>query len=378
MRSWDLHHVDEAPGHPDEDLYLEQERINFAELPYVAVRRRTRTRPQVDDLSSFQVSRDYPEPRLALLIGIDRACRVRSDVLLMALGVPGRTRNQNDPLVTELLRCVKERDMQVVVAAGNFGPRQDTLSELARVPGVVSVAATDFDGALLTRSSRGVPGGPLPTVASVGDDSVIVVGGPSFEPGTSFASGPVSRMCAMLRAMVWWMDTTITRASSGLGPPALPDRMILTQLDTRTHPSGLPELGSTPDVSEHLAAPEAKQAWLDEVSSALTRVELEYTLSWRPGAVLGLLQRLAEAPPSPDPAGFGAGFIDENVLRRALIRLRPSMFFTLFADQATMTLAHKLYLDDLDGRLGPLWDITDYLVWAQYYTTRLQYVAVTR
>lgn len=377
MRTWDVYQVASAQPHPDDDAYLENERFALAELPYVAVRRRRRQSKEAEGLVVSRVFADYPESRLALLIGIDRACQAGSDLILMALGVPWSTRYPNDPLVAELERCVAERDIQVVVAAGNFGPNPGTLSEFARIPGVVSVGATDLAGTLLKRSSRGTQGGLLPTVASIGEDMVVVVDGPSFEPGTSFASGPISRLCAMLRAMVWWMEKCLARGVSGSAPPGLPRRMVLTQLDTRTNPSGLPELGYEADISSQLADPAAKQQWLEQVDHALTKVELRYTLAWRPGGVLRLLQRLCVTPSSPDPTGYGAGFIDENVVRRALIALRPSVFFALFTDQPTMTSAHQFFLEDLDRQLGPLWDIADYQVWAQYYTTRLQYVAVS-
>lgn len=63
----------------------------------------------------------------------------------------------------------------VVVAAGNSGPREGSMSHFATLPGVVSVGATDWEGTRVAPfSSRGVRADPRsgPTVVAPGENII--------------------------------------------------------------------------------------------------------------------------------------------------------------------------------------------------------------
>lgn len=79
------------------------------------------------------------------------------------------------------LRKAIQEGINVVVAAGNYGPLIKTLTPYATVSGVISVGAATSDGTTIADfSSRGIPGSKLiiPTIVAPGVDIVV----PSKEP----------------------------------------------------------------------------------------------------------------------------------------------------------------------------------------------------
>lgn len=373
MRRWDLHMLTDLVGEDDTDEPTLSHRIvSLRKLPYVAVRR-----GDPAPSNSIRVYPDYAGQDLALLWGIDNARRWEADILLIALGLPPTRYSEDDPLFAELHRCI-EGNIQVVVAAGNFGPGLGTLSALARVPDVVSVAATPhmLSRELLARSSRGWEDGPWPTITSAGDVRVFVVDGPTFEPGTSFAAGRVARECGFLHCMVQWMVDCIG-TDPAHGTPPLPRRAVLVQIDTPTSPTGLSEFALDEQVDAALPDPGRCHAWLRRVASRFLEIDLPCTLSAKPVGITRLLQRMAQVMPGVDPWACGAGFVDENVMRRQLLSLSPMMYLSLFHDRDQMMYAQKRCVDDLDTELGCLWTPQDYAAWMPYYESALHYAAVT-
>jgi hypothetical protein len=373
VRRWDLHLLSDRPDRDDADAPTHSQRIiSLRTLPYVAVRR-----GDPAPANSIRVYPDYADQDLSLLWGIDSARRWEADVLLIALGLPPSRYSADDPLFSELHRCI-EAHIQVVVAAGNFGPGIGTLSALARVPDVVSVAATPhmLSREPLPRSSRGWKNGPWPTITSAGDVRVFVLGGATFEPGTSFAAGRVARQCGFLRCMVRWMIDCIGTDLSH-GAPPLPPRAVLAQLDTPTSPTGLPELGLDRQVDAALPDGGRCHAWLRRVASRFQELDLPCTLSADPVGITRLLQRMAQSMPEVDPWACGAGYVDENTMRRHLLNLSPTMYLSLFHDRDQMMYAQKRCVDDLDTELGCLWTPPDYAAWTPYYESALHYAAVT-
>ena len=73
----------------------------------------------------------------------------------------------NDPISVAVGELVKN-EITVLFAAGNAGPGANTMSPESRNPNVIAVAAGQPSGGLVEFSSRGIPGGVTPTIASPG------------------------------------------------------------------------------------------------------------------------------------------------------------------------------------------------------------------
>lgn len=75
--------------------------------------------------------------------------------------------NPDDP-VTVAVNAVVDIGITVLFAAGNDGPGADTMTPESRNPRVIAVAASQPSGGLVEFSSRGAPGGDVPTIAAPG------------------------------------------------------------------------------------------------------------------------------------------------------------------------------------------------------------------
>lgn len=75
--------------------------------------------------------------------------------------------------VADAVHRAYEKGILIVFAAGNWGPREGTMSRFALFPGVISVGSADLDGTAVSEfSSRGWPNRPNsgPTIVAPGED----------------------------------------------------------------------------------------------------------------------------------------------------------------------------------------------------------------
>lgn len=146
------------------------------------------------------------------------------DVLNLSLGLKRGVFEENEPIHIAT-KIASDAKTIVVTAAGNRGPKNDTLQAIARAPWVISVGATDKNKKLLERSARGVPDSIGPTLVTNGESDYVELDPrkPQFLPSTSFACARVSRILAFVKVMVRHLTAYIEAASKGnlgaMSPP---------------------------------------------------------------------------------------------------------------------------------------------------------------
>ncbi|MEU6297431.1 S8 family peptidase [Streptomyces erythrochromogenes] len=96
-----------------------------------------------------------------IIAGMEWAVAARADVVSMSLGDPSRTAC-DDPLAAAAERLSRQGPL-FVVAAGNSGPGNNTVSSPGCAPSVLTVGAVDRDDTTAPFSSRG-PAGPQHTL----------------------------------------------------------------------------------------------------------------------------------------------------------------------------------------------------------------------
>ncbi|MGW7413631.1 S8 family serine peptidase [Streptomyces sp. NPDC054863] len=89
-----------------------------------------------------------------IIAGMQWAVDQKADVVSMSLGTPEPT-DCTDPLSVAAETLAKSRDTLFVVAAGNAGPRANSVSSPGCAPGVLTVGAVDRDDSTARFSSRG-------------------------------------------------------------------------------------------------------------------------------------------------------------------------------------------------------------------------------
>lgn len=308
----------------------------------------------------------YPAGFVHLARGIDMLV-ARSDgidVLNLSLGPRQGTFDANDPLQITT-RLVYERGIPVVVAAGNEGPNDGTLQPLALAPWVISVGAADLSGKkLLDSSSRGFPDGPSPTVVSDGYTHVVIVGGPNFEPGTSFACGKVSQLAHWVIKCLELIAGSVADLRAGSwSVQSRPIRLPIwgladTGFDLRVTDPMPPEVQSLLDAGQETVRLERGQQecdWYTRVLSELDRYGLKANPAAGPDTVKHAMQMMAAPMPQYQPHEVGAGFVSAKEVFGLLSSFTPSKFAVLFC--SGVTYAHYLKISEtLDRELGPLWD----------------------
>ena len=122
---------------------------------------------------------------------VDYAIRQKADVLNLSLG------GGDDPLLAQLIRAALEAGIVVVAASGNSGPDGPSAFP-GTLAGVISVGATDEDGAVLPSTSRGKV-----DITAPGKDIFAPVpqGRYNFFTGTSMACAEVSGIAALMLEM---------------------------------------------------------------------------------------------------------------------------------------------------------------------------------
>jgi hypothetical protein len=305
----------------------------------------------------------YPIAYARIIEGLDFIISQRIDAINLSLGPEvGDELADDDPLVFAVEECLR-RGVIVVVAAGNCGPKNDTMQPLAKIGGVISVGAVGPDRAVLSVSSRGPEGGFGPTVVSFGLPEVTFIkeGWKTPVPATSYAAPRVTRVAVVvLKAMqlVWTSYEKISTASWDKGTRPLP-LSVIGFADTGIDPRGLPPLPER--VGEHLysqgefvsfATDDRQRHWFEKVHETFQSCPMM-------GVTLYTVRHAIEMIATPLPLfqrhEVGAGFVALNECQTFLTTLTPTRFIQLFnPGDAGAELAKEHA--DLDLELGPLWD----------------------
>ncbi len=345
-------------------------------LPYAAVRAGDPAPVPAADI--VQVHERFPRDRLSLLLGFDHVLPQDVDVINCSLGFL-HPFSEADP-ISRATRAVADAGHCLVVAAGNEGPDQDSMQELARASWVISVGATTPEGEPLASSSRGSPEVPGPTVVADGTDyyrppvSMVVdftntgPGGQptirrpfaTMEPGTSFAAPVVSRQLAFVRKVLETSSNLLAACATGNGDQAAdPVRLpIIAFLDTGLDPdfAAIDEMGPWRRRAHEngwthiqLRHTDEERAWCREVARALGLSRAPVTVQ----TLRRALPLMAEPVPG-EPWVVGAGLVSPGSARRFSEGLTPSRLLQVLAPDAIETCGPGV-LAGLDTRLGPVW-----------------------
>jgi hypothetical protein len=373
---WTIHELQAPIGTPETRGRISEGQIRCEAIPFLALRA-GEPPAHASVIRSWQ---GYDETRIAIISGLDWAYTQNAHVYRLSLGLLPRRGVADDPLASAI-RFLLDRNRLVVVAAGNWGPDEDTLSELARLPNVISVGATTTDGALLRSSSRGRRGGPAPTLVADGTDTM----DEPFPPGTSFAAARVAHWCVYLRSLLHWMTAEFTANRDGTWPAPMPAPSRLAHLDT----------GVDPDAAESQAAQRRsltyamegdayleylygshRRAWMARVTEGLSAADLHFDLDWSPGNVRLVLECIADRRPCRDPIGCGAGFVSDDGVTAFLSDMTPSRFHAVFGERTPAEGAERNLLSRLDEELGPLWPSATLFVVRHEYLNKYEEVFV--
>ncbi|MFI5806387.1 S8 family peptidase [Streptomyces sp. NPDC051561] len=141
-----------------------------------------------------------------IIAGMEWAVQEKADVVSMSLG--GAATDCTDPLSVAAEELAKSKDTLFVLAAGNTGPRNNSVSSPGCAPGVLTVGAVDRDDTTAQFSSRGpnIATHTLkPEIAAPGVNiSAASAGGRGAEAyrsmsGTSMATPHVAGAAAILK-----------------------------------------------------------------------------------------------------------------------------------------------------------------------------------
>ncbi len=146
-----------------------------------------------------------------ILKGLDWAAANGARVINMSFAGP------SDPAIHRSLAAAHKKDIVLVAAAGNAGPKSPPLYPAAD-PNVIAVTATDADDKLFPQSNRG----HYIAVAAPGTQILVAIpdGGYEVASGTSYSAAEVSGIAALM------LDR-----KSGLSPDKLRDILLATAKD---------------------------------------------------------------------------------------------------------------------------------------------------
>jgi hypothetical protein len=397
LKEYDLYQLDRPVAGPPTSIRA------CAVLPYVALPPGSQPFAEWNVLG---VREHYRGDRIMVLQGIDWLIANRVDVIDLSIGF----HQPHDPLdpLHVATKAAADHGINVVVSAGNDGPRPDSLQELARDPWVISVGATDRDGQLLRSSSRGSPLVPGPTVVADGtperlrqntlvDFTKPQVGGeptvksiPKMEPGTSFAVPRVGNAVIFIRKMLeitWALYQACLKgldqvaialpvlgvADTGIDPDFMLDdagpyrRQLLAAHQEQIE---LPVRGAARDwfgnlASRLTAAGGATGESSDASAAPLTSTEPHGT----PG--IDMARRVlcsAATEIAAERWAAGAGLISRDALERYFAAFGPSQFAGLFLPRTQSVLGAE-GLAAIDSELGTLWSDRDIEYLADVFST---------
>ncbi|MCB5168777.1 S8 family serine peptidase [Streptomyces bambusae] len=215
-----------------------------------------------------------------IIAGMEWAVAQRADVVSMSLGNPSET-DCTDPMSTAAEKLAQTSGTLFVIAAGNSGPGNNTVSSPGCTPGVLTVGAVDRDDTTASFSSRGPAGlahtlKPEITAPGVGISAAAAGGRGVYAyqsmSGTSMATPHVAGAAAVVKQRhPDWTPQQIKAALTGSAHTAIPGDVRQTgagRLDVkaaaRTTVTGAPAVqGGTHRWPQH--------------SSDRTTVDLPYT-----------------------------------------------------------------------------------------------------
>ena len=296
--------------------------------------------------------------------GIDLCVQKGVDVLVLSLGPPSTEFDPDDPLQVAT-KAAYDRNIPVVVAAGNFGPGK--LQALARAPWVISVGAIDTDAHLFPDSITGPLGGEGPTLVSYGLPLEITNPDPKWEkfgPGTSFAAPKVAHVAAFVRAclrlIIADLDAQQSKCWSLMSEPAKVP--VIGIVDTGVDPTRLPPL---PPIAEwdvqhghtQFQFPRAgmEEQWYARIVEALRNAGTACTLTDGPESVRRALQLMACPLEGYANHEVGAGLVSIEEAQAFLSSLTPARWLGVFCPEAVQKLGAAC-VAELNTTLGPLWD----------------------
>lgn len=260
----------------------------------------------------------------------------------------------------------------MVVAAGNDGPDDGTLQELAQGDWVLSVGATNGDGELLPSSSRGWRDGPCPTVVADGTDYMQ----PPFEPGSSFAAPIVAHVAAFLARCLVLSQSDLRGAVERTWEPvgsaiALPQVGYAdTGLDPSLELSRGPSAKSILDANgtaARIGRDDRERDWYLEVVQALSEAGIICQVEVSPNVVRRAIE-LAARPMPGERHWVGAGLVSSEIATGFVGDFLPSRWLAVFCPEASEELGRER-LSELDAKLGPLWnDVRTGLLFDLFFT----------
>ena len=321
----------------------------------------------------------YPQALVNLIKGIDYLISLSGDeeidVLNLSLGPKSRHFDPADPLQVAV-RAVYDRGIPVVVAAGNGGPADGTLQPLALAPWTIAVGASDMHGIhLLDSSSRGRPGARAPTVVSDGYSHKVIVGGPNFAPGTSFAAGKVSHLVPWIKRCLHLVADYASDIASGSWPQQSPALRlpIVGMADTGWDPraadpfppevSALLKSGSD---SISLRRSSSVRGWMVRVAEFFDAAGLHLRPSVNPDLIERALGMMAKPMPGYQTHEVGAGFVSATQVSDFFCAFTPSRLAMLLCPEPANARVLRL-TETIDDKVGPLWNVDFVRVTQTYF-----------
>ncbi len=369
-KTWNLYELSKIIGTTETPYHLSDGVFFFRNFPFYACSVDSKPPPSTKIINTWE---DYDISRLAILGGIDWATSESAHVYQLSLHLLSSHYKKNDPLNSVILKLVK-RNKIFVVAAGNGGPNQGTLNDLACIRGVISVGATTPKGKLLKTSSRGNPDGCFPTLACEGTDPWP----DPFPPGTSFAAARIAEVCVFLRSVFAWLASEFySRKNQTPFPPGMAERSRLAILDTSFNKEEIVARQNATGTTLAVVDGESyleyafgfhRSNWIDTILEKLPPIGMHFQIDNSPESIRRVLQEEADSSICSDITGCGAGFLPvsgQNGIFTKLTKLTPSRFYKWFGDISPLPNDQRYLLDELDHELGPIWnaETVQFLLW---------------
>lgn len=300
---------------------------------------------------------EYPIPFLRILAAIDWAIENKAHVINLSMGPLPKRHDPSDPLSIAFREC-HSRGITVVVSAGNYGPKEGTLSQFAVSPDTIAVSAC-VGGKVDKFASRGLLRGQCP--AFIADGSVFEIPGvKSQKPGTSFSAPRVAKLACFSRSLIEWISADMAnvykdKKASLVGPVSI---SRIAVLDTGIDFDALSDALPASPVTDLYSSPEYNKInlsshpdWFGRLRESLSQSNSHFGGSASPEYVERFLAVCAE--PVGDVRIARHGFISDELFSAMISNFRPSTFYRIFRedpkDWPDVTLA------ELDEEIGPLW-----------------------